>query len=422
MGTYAKAALNRDQSQPSISSVPSGEPVRHSPIKSNSVQIISDAEPITPLRVLIGRDATEDRDVWWCPSPASNTLNPHLLVVGESGSGKTYTVQCICSELVQKSIPVIVFDYGQGFGLSVVAPVFREHANPVELNAARDGIDINPLSIFPSDLYGPVNVAQRVADTFSRVYPKIGVQQHAVLRNAILAVFEDHGIKADRKATWRKPPPPLSALRDRLNALADDRDNPSRRHAASVANHISTFFVLNTFRGGGIKVDWKHLLEAGGATSIFQLKGLENSLEKIVTELLLWNLIGYLESIGPAPLQCFIVLDEAHRLSLGENSPTERLLREGRKFGVGIILASQQAEDFSPVAYSNTATKIVFRLVDRTGEISRQIVQRIPTQTSVVSLIKALGSLSRGTAILISNASYATIKIYTMEERQSHWR
>jgi DNA phosphorothioation-dependent restriction protein DptH len=371
--------------------------------------------------VLLGADTANGGDVWWYPSPASNTLNPHLLILGESGSGKTYTVQCICAELVQEFIPVVVFDYGQGFVTSAVTPEFREYANPVELNAARDGIDINPLSIFPSDLYGPINVAQRVADTFSRVYPKIGVQQHAVLRDAILAVFEDCGIKTDEEGTWRKPAPMLGALRDRLNALADNPDNPSRRYAASVASHVSTLFVFNTFRGKGIKIDWNKVLESGGATFVLQLKGLEHSLERVVTELLLWNLIGYLESIGPGPLRCFVLLDEAHRLSLDENSPVERLLREGRKFGIGVILASQQPDDFSPVAYSNTATKLIFSLVDRTGDVARQIALRTPEQASIVGLIKAIGTLARGTGIFIGNATSAVIRVFTMEERQTNW-
>jgi hypothetical protein len=44
---------------------------------------------------------------------------------------------------------------------------------------------------------------------------------------------------------------------------------------------------------------------------------------------------------------------------LNPGSPVEKLLREGRKFGLGLILASQQPEDLSPVAFANTATKIV---------------------------------------------------------------
>jgi len=91
-------------------------------------------------------------------------------------------------------------------------------------------------------------------------------------------------------------------------------------------------------------------MEVSNRVFLIQLKGLEYSLERAVTEFLLWNLIGYIEALGPSPLRCFIVLDEAHKLSFDQGSPVEKLLREGRKFGLGLILASQQPEDFSTVA------------------------------------------------------------------------
>jgi DNA phosphorothioation-dependent restriction protein DptH len=427
MGTYDKDTANareRPQSTVALSAsalrTAAGED-DGDPSPARDPSRARQSNPTTPLRVLLGTDTRNGEDICWYPSPASSTLNPHLLILGESGSGKTYTVQCICAELVQEGIPVVVFDYGQGFVTTAISPEFHKYASPVELNAARDGIDINPLSIFSSDLHGPINVAQRIADTFSRVYPKVGVQQHAVLRDAILAVFEDCDIRADQQSTWTKPAPTLAALRDKLNALAEASTNPSRRYAVSVANHISTLFVFNTFRKNGIKLDWRRILESGGATFIVQLKGLEHSLERVVTELLLWHLIGYLESIGPATLRCFILLDEAHRLSLDSNSPVERLLREGRKFGVGVILASQQPEDFSSVAYSNTATKLIFSLVDRTGDVARQIALRTREPASIVALIKSLGSLHRGTGIFISNQTSAIVRVSTMEERRASW-
>ena len=80
----------------------------------------------------------------------------------------------------------IVFDYGEGFSPRTLPSEFVDATSPVELHAGRDGVNINPLQVFPSDLHGPVNVAQRVADTFARVYKKIGVQQHAIIRQAVL--------------------------------------------------------------------------------------------------------------------------------------------------------------------------------------------------------------------------------------------
>ena len=100
------------------------------------------------------------------------------------------------------------------------------------------------------------------------------------------------------------------------------------------------------FRPSGQKLAWTEMLAARNRVVIIQLQGLEYSLERAVTEFLLWNLIGFIEALGPGPLRCFVILDEAHKLSFNPGSPVEKLLREGRKFGLGLILASQQPEEF----------------------------------------------------------------------------
>src|SRR5205823_741356 len=162
--------------------------------------------------------------------------------------------------------------------------------------------------------------------------------------------------------------------------LARRTGEPGSRTASTVASHISTLFVFNTFRPSGQRLAWNDMLASEVPVFIIQLRGLEYSLERAVTELLLWNLIGYIESLGP--LRCFVVLDEAHKLSFAEGSPVEKLLREGRKFGLGLILASQQPEDFSPVAFANTATKIVFQVSDDRGMIARQLHRKIKSAHS----------------------------------------
>src|SRR5262249_17270794 len=159
------------------------------------------------------------------------------------------------------------------------------------------------------------------------------------------------GIVPDDMDSWGRDLPAFKNVQRKLLSYANNSHNPQGRFAASVASHISTLFVFNTFRSNGQKLAWTEMMESSGHVFIIQLKGLEYSLERAVTEFLLWNLIGYIEALGPSPLRCFIVLDEAHKLSFDQGSPIEKLLREGRKFGLGIILASQQPEDFSSVAF-----------------------------------------------------------------------
>ncbi len=56
----------------------------------------------------------------------------------------------------------------------------------------------------------------------------------------------------------------------------------------------------------------------------------------------------------------FIIIDEAWKL-LGSNSGIETIIREGRKYSTGIILASQLLDDIKLNALSNVASIFVFR-------------------------------------------------------------
>src|SRR2546430_11186752 len=64
---------------------------------------------------------------------------------------------------------------------------------------------------------------------------------------------------------------------------------------------------------------------------------------------------------GPThTMRVFAVVDEAHKLSY-EETLTE-LIREARKYGVGILLASQSVKDFDRVVFDMVGTKISLQL------------------------------------------------------------
>lgn len=367
--------------------------------------------------IYIGKEIESGKATYWTPTPESGTTNPHLLIVGESGSGKTYTTQCICAEFARVGLPTIIFDFGQGFTLDSVPDEFIRYAHPVEMAAGRAGININPLQIFPTDIHGPLNVAQRVADSFARVYSGLGVQQHAVLRDAVLMTYRQAGIDPEQPGTWSLPAPRFSDLEASLDDLANNGPQHLRRYAATVASHISTVFVFNTFRATGLEIDWGAMLAGGGRTYILQLKGLEYKLERVVTELLLWNLLGYVESLGQGPLRCMVLLDEAHRLSFASNSPVEKMLREGRKFGLGLILASQQPEDFSAVAFSNTATKLILKVHDEKGVVLRQLAKKTSSSNAVSQLAKKMANLERGQGIYLGAFGLAVVQVESIGNR-----
>ena len=64
---------------------------------------------------------------------------------------------------------------------------------------------------------------------------------------------------------------------------------------------------------------------------------------------------------GPSnSVRVFAAIDEAHKLSF-EETLTE-LIREARKYGVGILLASQSVKDFDRVVFGMVGTKIALQL------------------------------------------------------------
>jgi len=120
-------------------------------------------------------------------------------------------------------------------------------------------------------------------------------------------------------------------------------------------------------------------------------------------------------------MRCFVVLDEAHKLAFVPGSPTEKLLREGRKFGLGLILASQQPEDFSRVAFANTATKMVFQVGDDKSTVSRQLARRVRNAHSLTDIAELITRLPRGWAYFISENAGRVVRVQAFEERVRRW-
>jgi DNA helicase HerA-like ATPase len=80
-----------------------------------------------------------------------------------------------------------------------------------------------------------------------------------------------------------------------------------------------------------------------------------------VSRFVLQKLYADMLAKGPtAQMRIFAVVDEAHKLSY-EDTLTE-LIREARKYGVGILLASQSVKDFDRVVFDMVGTKISLQL------------------------------------------------------------
>jgi DNA phosphorothioation-dependent restriction protein DptH len=369
----------------------------------------------------VGDDLEYEDSLFWEPTDAQTVQNPHLMIMGESGSGKTYAAQCLAAELAQRGIPSILFDYGQSFELESLDKSFVKFTNPTEYLIGEQGLALNPLEIFARDIQGPNAVATRVSDVFDAVY-HLGDIQRKVLIDAILRSFETLGVRPSDRTTWTNSPPTLSTLQGALEDLTTNKEYPNTKNATGVVARLTTFFMLNSFRIDGSPWSWESFLnDKDRRVHILQFRGLEGKTQRVVVELLLWHLFFYLKSHGQSALRMYCVLDEAHHLSFRDSGPVDSLLREGRKFGLGIILASQQPEDFSQAAFSNSASKLVFQTSDPVLKVSKYLAAKCSNYSEPEQIRDVISVLKQGEAFFITKNKGHILRIADLQRRATQW-
>lgn len=67
---------------------------------------------------------------------------------------------------------------------------------------------------------------------------------------------------------------------------------------------------------------------------------------------------------GASRRRLFVIMDEAWKM-LGRSAPLNAIVREGRKYSVGLVFASQLVEDAELEAIANVATLFIFRMQNR---------------------------------------------------------
>ncbi|AFL72868.1 ATP-binding protein [Thiocystis violascens] len=288
--------------------------------------------PTVPEKLLIGTRANGDPVYWHYGHP--NLPNRHLLIFGASGSGKTYGIQCLLAEMAAQRLHSLILDYTDGFLPKQIEARFDVVAKPKNHFVVTDKLPLNPFRqqeytidpSIPRIKESPYQVASRVASIFISVYESIGDQQKA----ALMRVLEE-GIAEDVQFTFDKL---LSRLRE------------DSQYGESLASKLEPLIKSQPFREGAESA-WEGMLSATDHwVDVLQLKGLGRDVQKLVTEFALWDLYDFACNNGSKNRPIPVVLDEIQNLDHSSDSPIDKMLSEGRKFGLSLLLATQTTSQF----------------------------------------------------------------------------
>lgn len=370
-------------------------PVALSPIVPLAAQVANVAPTATAVsipkqatasveRILLGVDSRNpSQSIYW-EFGDPELENRHMLIFGGSGSGKTYAIQCLLLELAKQGQHAAIIDYTDGFLPSHLDKVFVQRTSPTTHVLVQNPFPINPFLRLSREEPGigilqdqPHNVASRVSDVFCSVYDVGDVQR------AALAKHIENGLISGLDF----------GLEELLASLSDDEEAPPTL-ALKIAELVKQKPFANSSESG-----WRQLFEGPVPIHILQLTNLSKDIQRLIAEFALWDFFAYATRHGGKNKPLPIVLDEMQNLDHRTDRALDKLLREGRKFGVGMVLATQTISNFNKEQRSRlfqSGHKLFFKPAETERREFAQILVDVAGGRSRDEWIAELSKLGKG--------------------------
>ncbi len=371
---------------------------------------------------------------------ANKLFGKHLAVLGSTGAGKSCTVASIIHEVLNKKQTIkniddnylkrtgfLILDingeYARAFGNKEKVKVYKIK-NPEE---GEDGVCISiPYWLFNfseiCQLFTPSEQTQKpVLRSVLRILKQMGkigsnnyaseVSKYKALPRDFPSVDEESFFDINKLAdavynydTQPRHRENMATLVERIHSLTGEPSHDVIFKPNDTTMNLKTIQMQFL----GLKDEEEQQTTREYDVTILDLSFLSAEILTTVTNFIGRIVFSYFQNLTPLKrrtLPFVLVLEEAHNYLPKQSSsekgmvggPYEKIAKEGRKYGLGLLIASQRPGELSETALSQCNTLIVHRLVN---PIDRQIIR------SAVSLVdedvlKMLPSLNTGHAIII---------------------
>jgi len=339
----------------------------HSRPSSVLAEMVSNMSTRHSIKVHLGRETHTRQNLNWIPGELNNAF---LLVTGQSGSGKTNSEKQIIVDLVQSKFTVWVLDpHNEYGGMGLTSILLSDGSESTQ--------GVNPLNLYFADhaRRGMHDQVRSVVDIVRRTAKNFGRREEEILQQAVEEVYERMGFSTETPSSECQPPTVASVIDLLQEWLHQDEKKGSRKIIEGCISVLRLLFghpIFNRTEHFDIEKNLKVNVH-------FDLSVLSESDRYIVVETLLRQVFNYFSQLGPIPkspvddterFRLFIVIDEAKVLTMtgGDPESSSRMLNvliaEGRKFGIGLVLASQKIDHFSKEVRANAAARLVHKTQD----------------------------------------------------------
>ncbi len=359
-----------------------------------------------------------------CYADMDEMLGKHIAVLGSTGSGKSGTVA---------SILHAILDRGQHEKLAkwnpqiVILDPHNEYATAFPNRHRRLSTEEQTLSL----PYWLLNLQESVALFLGRS-EFAATSQTNIVKTAILNARRTGavaiGFDINRLTVDSPVPFTLDAFRaEVVKQKPDNKNQKDHEPYNNVLNKLDVLckdarlsFLMNSWDGksDGIADVVNQFFGKDNDVRIVDLSGVPNevaglcsaAIARLLFNVKLWQTVEE-RKVNPVLLVC----EEAHRYvpNRGEaqyeaaQEAIKRLAKEGRKYGIGLMLVSQRPSDVEATVLSQCNTWIVLRL---TNETDRDHVKAI-LPDSLSGMTKVLSGLRQREAIFVGQAAMLPSRI-----------
>lgn len=298
------------------------------------------------IKIQVGHSLSGHSEVVYEPNNTKMVSHPNMGIIGTMGTGKTQFARSVIAQFSKESIhnvdgkPVgmLVFDYKGDYK-------DKEFLDAVDGTCYKFNYPFNPLKLVVNDEVEGMNLpaitADRIADSFAKAYG-LGLKQQSNIKQVIIDTYKDAGITKE-PGSWEKPVPTMEQVIEKYFDTYDANDK-----AFALFDKLRDYTIFTTDNSNCVS-----LFEWLNSVRVIDLTLYPDDTKKVIVSLILDLFYAEMRQLGGSKqengfreLRAMIMVDEAHQFLKKDFNSFRSIISEGRMFGVGMILSTQNVSDF----------------------------------------------------------------------------
>ena len=302
-------------------------------------------------------------------------MNTNTGIIGTMGTGKTQFTKSLVTQMMRnqscnvdgKPIGLLIFDYKSDY----VDEAFLDATGAKKYKLFK--LPYNPLSLFGDTPMLPIHTAGGLSETMAKAYG-LGHKQQLKLENLILECYEAAGISPEDPTTWSRTAPTIEDVWQ----LFLDQEKVEEDSLYAALSKLARYKIFET-----IPEKMTSLYELIDGVTVIELAGYPPEVQNLVVALTLDLFYAQMQKRGKPvvrgdyrQLTKMILVDEADNFMRQDFSSLRKILKEGREYGVGAILSTQEITHFK-TGENNYASYILTWVIHRVSEIRNADIKAV---------------------------------------------